>query len=158
MVASPCALVISIPATIVSAVANGARHGVLFKGGASLDAMASVRVVALDKTGTTTVGRPELLAVTTFGDRMGKDDLLAWVAAVEDRSEHHLSRAIVRAAQGAGLPGRDATDFTSLTGRGVRGRVEGSDVAVGRRDWIESLVGEPVPSELASWVGESQRS
>jgi len=67
VVASPCALVISIPATIIAAVSNGARHGVLFKGGASLDALAEIRVVAFDKTGTLTVGRPELAGVTRLG-------------------------------------------------------------------------------------------
>ena len=67
VVASPCALVISIPATIIAAVSNGARHGVLFKGGASLDALAEIRVIAFDKTGTLTVGRPELACITRLG-------------------------------------------------------------------------------------------
>jgi len=166
VVASPCALVISIPATIVSAVSNGARHGILFKGGAHLDALASVRVAALDKTGTLTVGHPELVAVrsraTTHvasgglpGQVAGAEEadegertLLRLIAAAEARSEHPLGEAIVRAATELGVPVPEPDEFSSVAGHGVEALVEGYRVQVGRRSWIESEVGERTPAEL----------
>jgi Cd2+/Zn2+-exporting ATPase len=138
VVASPCALVISIPATIVSAVANGARHGILFKGGAHLDALAAVRTFALDKTGTVTVGRPDLVAVRTLAltpagasegstvwsvdagqEATGEAAILRLVAAAESRSEHHIAAAIVRAATERGIALADSTE-SSVSSTQVR--------------------------------------
>lgn len=151
VVASPCALVISIPATIVSAVSNGARRGVLFKGGAHLDALAGVRVMAVDKTGTLTRGRPEVVGVeTTQG--VDPDTLLRAAAAVEARSEHPLGDAVRAEADARGLPPSVVEGFASVAGHGVEGTVEGVAVAVGRRSWIEERVGAPVPDGLREWA------
>ena len=169
VVASPCALVISIPATIVSAVSNGARHGILFKGGAYLDALSSVTTFAFDKTGTVTVGRPELVAVRTRtlahaarsseapsssaaeADAENVDTtLLRLAAAAESRSEHHLADAILRAAAERGIPIPDVVDFSSTPGQGVAATVSQDRVLVGRRSWIEAHVGAPAPEELAA--------
>ncbi|HYF65303.1 MAG TPA: HAD-IC family P-type ATPase, partial [Herpetosiphonaceae bacterium] len=90
VVASPCALVISIPAAVLSAMASAARRGVLFKGGAHLEAAAHIKVVAIDKTGTLTLGRPEVTTVQPLGEHSA-DELLALAAAVEARSEHPLA-------------------------------------------------------------------
>ncbi len=162
VVASPCALVISIPATIVSAVANGARRGVLFKGGAHLDALASVQVAALDKTGTLTLGRPEvvgIMALPTPGD--GADEaeerLLRLAASVEYLSEHPLGDAVLAAARARGLETHPVQEFRASAGRGVQGSVNGTRVAVGRRTWIEELVGAPLPAELAAWATHEER-
>jgi Cd2+/Zn2+-exporting ATPase len=172
VVASPCALVISIPLTVVSAVANGARHGVLFKGGAALDALAHVRALAMDKTGTITVGRPELVGLLAHRtpatvaspsdgaeptahprpDRDDADDLLGWVAGVESLSEHHLARAVVSAARDRGVEPRPAHDFSALPGKGVEATVGGTRVQVGRLSWIEDGVGAPVPEESSMWL------
>jgi Zn2+/Cd2+-exporting ATPase len=158
VVASPCALVISIPATIVSAVSNGARHGILFKGGAALDALADVRAVALDKTGTVTRGRPELSEVLSLMEEDGHQPdqgatLLRLAASLEARSEHHLGRAIL-----AGVPGgADALaapeSFEAVVGLGVRGRVEGREVLVGKPTWIAEAVGG-LPASLEQWLAE----
>jgi Cd2+/Zn2+-exporting ATPase len=153
VVASPCALVISIPATIVSAVANGARHGVLFKGGAHLDALSEVRIFALDKTGTVTVGHPEVVGLrSTEGDETADAVLLRLVAAAETRSEHHLAAAVVRCAvdRGVGVP--EPKDFDSIPGKGVFASVDGVPVAVGRRGWIEEVVGTPVDARTSAWL------
>lgn len=168
VVASPCALVISIPATLVSAVANGARHGILFKGGAHLDALSEVRTFALDKTGTLTVGRPEVVAVraralTFAGDSRGPSwagtspesgdtdtKILRLAAAAERRSEHHLGAAIVRAAEKRGISIPDAADFSSTPGHGVEATVSSDLVLVGRRSWIEERVGTPVDEALTT--------
>ena len=140
VVASPCALVISIPATIVSAVANGARHGILFKGGAHIDALADVTTFALDKTGTVTVGHPDVIAVEPVR-RPGAespDRLLALAAAAEHRSEHHLAASIVRAAEERGLTIDEPTDFESFAGLGVEARVNGLRVRVGKPAFVQA--------------------
>lgn len=168
VVASPCALVISIPATVVSAVSNGARHGILFKGGAHLDALATIRVAAFDKTGTLTVGRPEVVGVRaergvsapvpvaggpadgsgTPADADDTDHLIELAAAAESRSEHPLAAAILREAERRGLTVPSPASFDSSPGHGISARIEGREVRVGRRSWIETIAGEPVPSTL----------
>ena len=187
VVASPCALVISIPATIIAAVSNGARHGVLFKGGASLDALAEIRVVAFDKTGTLTVGRPELAGVTKLGaspaalsaahatlrdvptpvgsrsqgaetdTTFDEDQLLSLVAAAELRSEHPLASALVRAAHTRGLNVPDAESFQSTPGQGVEAVVEGTHVRVGRPSWVTAASEGAIPAELLETIA-AQRS
>jgi Cd2+/Zn2+-exporting ATPase len=178
VVASPCALVISIPATIVSAVSNGARRGVLFKGGAHLDALASVKVAALDKTGTLTEGRPEVTGVRaldavhatslldpTRGERVRSDvvidgndvHLMRLTASVEALSEHPLGDAIVRACEADGWTLQEVEDFRSEAGSGVAGIVEGVSVHVGRRSWVEAQVGSPSPEHLVEWVAHEER-
>ncbi len=142
VVASPCALVISIPATIVSAVANGARHGILFKGGAHIDALADVTTFALDKTGTVTVGHPDVIAIQPAGNSTAgsPDRLLSLAAAAEHRSEHHLAASIVRAAEARGLPIEEPTAFQSFAGEGVEAQVNGMRVRVGKPGFIRAGV------------------
>jgi Cd2+/Zn2+-exporting ATPase len=130
VVASPCALVISIPAAILSAIAGGAREGILFKGGVTLEQAAGVRVVALDKTGTLTEGRPRVTDVVPL-DREDEGAILALAAAVEVRSEHHLGRAVVEAARARGGPIVAADEVETFPGRGIRGMVGGRRVWVG---------------------------
>jgi Cd2+/Zn2+-exporting ATPase len=179
VVASPCALVISIPATIVSAVSNGARHGILFKGGAYLDALHEITTFALDKTGTLTVGRPDVVAIwTASAYEMGPariptthsatgtavldepwrpvpvlDDqglrMLRLAAGVESRSEHHLAAAILRAADEQGLDVPEPSSFRSTPGQGVEATVDGVHVGVGSPAWIERGVGESVAGTVA---------
>jgi len=145
--ASPCAVVISTPAAVLSAIAAGARRGVLFKGGAHVEAAASVRAVAFDKTGTLTKGDTELtdLAVrpgATVGDAKLTDDrMLALTAAVQSRSEHHLARATVAAATDRGLEPPSAIRFQARVGKGVRAEVEGRTVHIGNPSYFESLDG-----------------
>lgn len=142
VVASPCALVISIPATIVSAVANGARHGILFKGGAHIDALADVTTFALDKTGTVTVGHPDVIAIQPAGSSTAgsPDRLLSLAAAAEHRSEHHLAASIVRAAEARGLPIEEPTAFQSFAGEGVEAQVNGMRVRIGKPGFIRAGV------------------
>lgn len=130
VVASPCALVISTPASILSAIANGARRGVLFKGGAHLEAVATVKVIAFDKTGTLTTGKPGLTHIQTCCD-LSEDELLRLAAAAESRSEHHLARAIMERARAAGLELPEAEAFEALPGLGVAARVAGRNLLIG---------------------------
>jgi Zn2+/Cd2+-exporting ATPase len=139
VVASPCALIISTPSAILSGIANGARHGILFKGGAFLDLAGTVDTIAFDKTGTLTVGRPTLadavagaeLRSGTNGDPERTDELLRLAAAVEVTSEHHLARAVVEAATARGLDLPRVHDFNSLPGIGVEGALNGRRIWVG---------------------------
>jgi Cd2+/Zn2+-exporting ATPase len=130
VVSCPCALVVSTPVSIVSAIANAARRGVLIKGGAYLEELGRLRAVALDKTGTVTQGRPAVTDVLP-ADGTTADRLLALAAAVEARSEHPLARAIVEAAHRRGLALPEARDLTALPGKGARASVEGRTLYVG---------------------------
>ncbi|MDR7512205.1 MAG: heavy metal translocating P-type ATPase, partial [Armatimonadota bacterium] len=130
VVASPCALVISTPASLLSAIANAARAGVLFKGGAALEALAGVRTVVFDKTGTLTRG---VLVATDVvpTDGGSPQTLLALAAAAELRSEHHLAEGIVAAAQAWGLAVEPPATFQAVPGQGVIAQVAGAEVRVG---------------------------
>ena len=134
VVSCPCALVISTPVTIVSAIAAAARNGVLVKGGAYLEAAGSLRALALDKTGTLTMGTPEVTAVIPLNG-MSEADVLRLAATVERYSEHPLGAAIVRAAdlRGASPNGARVEDVRSVMGRGIEARVDGASVRVGTR-------------------------
>ena len=131
VVACPCALVISTPVSIVAAIGAATRHGVLIKGGATLEALGRVKAVAFDKTGTVTLGRPRVVTVEALqGD---PQQLLALAAAVEARSEHPLARAVVHAARerlnGAKPP--EARNFMALPGMGAYAEIGGQTVSVG---------------------------
>ena len=127
--AAPCALVISIPISYVAAIGNASRKGILIKGGVYLEELAQVRVLALDKTGTITQGRPRLVEIERAEGR-DADEIVHYTASVEARSEHPLARAIVAYAEEAGLAVTPADHFEALTGAGARGRVDGSEVVV----------------------------
>jgi len=130
VVASPCALVISTPASILSAIANGARRGVLFKGGAHLEQMASLKVIAFDKTGTLTIGKPIVTRVEPQAG-VSETDLLREAAAVEARSEHPLAASIVNEAKKRNLNLPTATEFLATPGQGVEANVEGESIWIG---------------------------
>jgi len=152
VVASPCAVVISIPAAILSAIACAARNGVLFKGGIHLEEAAELRAMAFDKTGTLTLGRPKLAQVKAV-PAMTSDELLRLAASVESLSEHPLSRAVVEAARLRGLQIHPATDFQALIGKGVRARVQGRELFVGKPGLFAGQ-GASIPPELAAAAAE----
>ncbi len=134
-VASPCALIISTPASFISAIASAARGGVLFKGGAYLEALAAIKVVAFDKTGTLTVGKPALTDVIT-APGVDRTDLLRTAASVEARSEHPLAKAILKAAEADGIQPKPVADFQAVMGRGVTGTVDGQQVQIGSPTYL----------------------
>ncbi len=143
--ASPCALVISTPATVLSAIGNGARRGVLFKGGIHVEQAAALKVVAFDKTGTLTMGRPAVTDIVPVHDGLTADQLLALAAAVESRSEHPLAEAIVKAAEKKNVAFSEAVDFRSSTGKGVQGEVDGVTIFVGSLAFIQGFGSDVTP-------------
>lgn len=134
--AAPCALVISIPITLVASLGTGARQGVLIKGGVYVEELAKVKVVAMDKTGTLTRGEPEVTDVVPLrqdADRMAtsQQELLALAAGIERRSEHPLARAIVRHAEEKVVKTVELSDFRSLTGAGATASLDGQVLYIG---------------------------
>ena len=147
VVASPCALVISTPASVLSAIANAARHGVLFKGGLHLENMARVRVLAFDKTGTLTQGRPRVSEVVA-AEGGGEAEVLGLAAGLEGRSEHPIARAIVAEARARGVAASDGAEVRAVIGRGVRGRIDGREAYVGTLRLAQEM-GQALPAPLA---------
>ena len=136
VVSCPCALVISTPVSIVAALAGAARKGVLIKGGAHLERAARVQCVAFDKTGTLTRGIPEVVEVLPLG-HASAGAVVALAAAVEQRSEHPIARAIVRYAEGSAIDIVPGTAVTALAGLGAEGRVNGDRVLLGNHRLFE---------------------
>jgi Cd2+/Zn2+-exporting ATPase len=130
--ASPCALALGTPASILAGVAQAARNGVLVKGGAHLENLGRLKAIAFDKTGTITNGQPEVThVITPRNAALNADLLLALAAVIESRSGHPLAQAVVRAARSKGLPFPTVGDVESLTGRGLRSSWEGQTVLIG---------------------------
>jgi len=152
--ASPCALAIATPSAILSGVARAARGGVLIKGGAPLEALGRVDAIAFDKTGTLTEGDPRLVDIAPYRDAT-EAELLTVSAAVEALSDHPLAQAVVRDARTRlNTVFSAATDFSSVTGRGVSAKFEGKTVHIGKSALFDEIDGPPVPSDLASRVTE----
>ncbi len=146
VVASPCALVLSIPSAILAAIAWGARHGVLFRGGAAIEKLADITAVALDKTGTLTTGELAVVGCESY-PRGREREVLQLAYTLEAKSHHPIARAITRHAKAEGLSELALDDFQSLTGQGLRGKVAGTTLLLGRRELLES-------GPLAAWAKE----
>ncbi|MCD4850742.1 heavy metal translocating P-type ATPase [Paenarthrobacter nitroguajacolicus] len=144
--ASPCALAISVPVTVVASVGAASRIGVLIKGGGALETLGKIRTIALDKTGTLTRNKPEVIDVSTAGTA-DREEVLALAAGLEARSEHPLARAILAAS-----PTRaEVTDVDTVPGAGLEGRFERRIVRLGRPGWIN-------PGPLAADVERMQKA
>ena len=138
--ASPCALAISVPVTVVAAIGAASRIGALVKGGAALEALGRIRAVALDKTGTLTRNQPAVVDVAAAPGQT-REQVLDIAAALESRSEHPLARAILAAVPDH----RDAEDVEAVTGAGLTGTIDGRPARLGRPGWIPAGdLAEPV--------------
>lgn len=138
VIACPCALVISTPVALVAAIGSASRRGVLFKGGAAIEALASVRTVAFDKTGTLTVGRPAVTGVFPVGEKT-EGEILARAAAIEGPSTHPIAIAIVRMARERGVAVPHATEARNIPGRGATARIGEETVTVGSRRLFDAI-------------------
>jgi Cu+-exporting ATPase len=144
IIACPCALGLATPMSIMVASGASARLGVLFKSAEAIEVLGKVDTLVVDKTGTLTEGKPRLARVEGWED-FDETELLRLAAALEKASEHPLAAAIVRGAEERGVELPKPEHFESVTGRGVRGRIDGRDVALGNRAFIESLDVEARP-------------
>ena len=136
IVACPCALGLATPMSIMVGVGRAAREGVLFKDAATLETLRKAEVLVVDKTGTLTEGRPQLTDVLAAPD-VTESELLALAASIEAASEHPLAHAIVEGARERSVQPREVADFQSITGGGVRGRVDGREIVLGRSELLE---------------------
>lgn len=148
VIACPCALVIATPVTVVSGLAAAARRGILIKGGVYLEQARKLRLVALDKTGTITEGRPRLVAVEVVTREVPEETIKRWTADLATHSDHPVSQAI---AQGLGLHGGELSGFTALPGRGIQARTDGQTLILGNHRLIEErgLCGAQIEESLA---------
>jgi len=131
IIACPCSLGLATPTAIMVATGIGARRGVLIRNGEALERARTIDVVLFDKTGTLTEGKPRVTSVTAIGQDVAEAEVLRIAASLESLSEHPLARAVVAAAEAAGLRLDDARDFENLAGKGVRARLGGETVLVG---------------------------
>lgn len=144
VVASPCALVLSIPSAILAAIAWGARHGILFRGGAAIERMADVNVVALDKTGTLTTGELAVIGHESFPP--GREaEVLELACALEGQSHHPIARAITQHGRKLGVREVEVSEFQSITGQGLKGIAGDATVIIGRRELLNE-------GPLAGWI------
>jgi len=149
VVASPCALAASMMPTLLSALSNGARSGILFKGASFIESVGQIKVVAFDKTGTLTTGMPVVTDVLPFTDHDDLDELLTKSAAVESHSEHPLAEAIVREARRRNLPIGTVTNLQATPGQGVRAEIEGEEWRVGTLSFVSETMTPEMMQEKA---------
>lgn len=139
IVCSPCALVISTPTATLTAIARGARAGVLFKGGQAIERLAQIGSVCFDKTGTLTIGRPRLYEVHPVAWSDGQE-LLALAAGIEQHSTHPIAAAIIEAAERRGIASEEIADIDHVAGRGLSGTFRGCPVRLGSYRFTEDLI------------------
>lgn len=155
--ASPCALAIATPSAVLSGVAAAGNSGVLVKGGGPLERLGKITAIAFDKTGTLTEGTPRVTTVAPC-DGVEASELLAVAAAVESLSDHPLADAVVHHAEDElGPLERQARDLKSITGRGVRARVDGEEVLIGKGALFAEVDGPGLPDTLRERVRELER-
>ena len=145
--ASPCALAIATPAAILSGIAQAGRNGVLIKGGVHLENLGSLRAIAFDKTGTITRGKPEVTAVIPLYN-ISEEELLRLAAGVESRSNHPLARAIVQKAQEKKIAPAEADNVQDFAGKGIRGRIDGTVVALGNLKLFTETQSDAPPEHI----------
>jgi len=160
VVASPCALALSIPSAILAAIAWGARRGILFRGGAAVERLSEVDTVALDKTGTITAGAFEVASVASYPP--GREEAVAALAySLERGSAHPIAKAIRKRGEQIGCQDKPVEGFRSLNGHGLRARCDGKECFLGRRDLLLEKgaqgalareVPEAAPAESEVWL------
>jgi Zn2+/Cd2+-exporting ATPase len=157
VIACPCALVIATPVSIVSGLTALARRGVLIKGGAYLEAVGKLRVLAVDKTGTITQGRPQVTGIIVTSDQT-EEEIMRRAAAIDAHSEHPLAKAVVAAAQSKSISWSESTQYQSVTGRGATAVIDGHPHFIGNHKMAHEMgVCSPeIEARLAEIEGKGQ--
>ena len=154
VISCPCALVLSVPLAFFSGIGNASKHGILLKGGRVIEALANVKAVALDKTGTITSGEFKVHSVETVGSHVSSSQLLSMAAAIEAVSTHPIATSIVSEAKEQGIT-VEASDFVQeLAGEGMVGMADGQQVLVGNRRLMERYAVQGYPTEAAEYGTE----
>ena len=154
VIACPCAMGLAVPAALTVAVGRGAQLGILFKGGESLERLARIDMLVLDKTGTLTEGQPEVTAIHAASGST-ESEVLSLAAALERRSEHPLARAILSAADNRGIGAASAEEVQAVPGKGIRGLVNGRSVAAGNAALMHEI-GVAIPEDPTAESGTTR--
>ena len=154
--ASPCALALGTPATVLTGIAQAARNGVLIKGGVHLENLGGLQVMALDKTGTLTEGKFRVTDIVPL-EGVSREELLRVAAAVEQQSNHPLAQAVVRAAQEQGLNLPSVEGLENVPGRGVRSRVNGLPVLIGSLKLFQETAGHALDQNIVQAVDDLEK-
>ncbi len=151
VIACPCALVISTPISIVSALTSLARNGVLVKGGIHLEMLGRINAIALDKTGTITEGKPEVTGIEVYGNK-NKEELLEIISSLESHSTHPFAHAIIKYASEHSIQGKEVSDFKNIPGKGIEASLEGQTYFAGNLKYLQdqNLLNDKLQSELNS--------
>ncbi|MGG4491486.1 heavy metal translocating P-type ATPase [Metabacillus idriensis] len=159
VVGCPCALVISTPVSIVTAIGNAARNGVLIKGGIYLEELSRIKAVAFDKTGTLTKGAPVVTDFDVLLPGISQDDLFKLVSALEYRSQHPLASAFIKKAEQQELDYKSliVDEFASITGKGIKGKIDQEWYYVGNVSLFEEMTGRPLEGEVRNKVDSLQK-
>jgi heavy metal translocating P-type ATPase len=152
VVATPCPLILAVPVALVAGLSRAAHFGVLIKGAKPLEALARINTLILDKTGTLTDGRPQIVDIQTLGD-LSKEDVLRFAAALDQASKHPIAQAIVAAAKASGAQLPVPQDVIEVPGEGVRGRIDGRPVMVGGAAFVAAGADAPQLDEALMAAG-----
>jgi len=152
VVATPCPLILAVPVALVAGLSRAAKYGVLIKGASALEALAQVRTLILDKTGTLTEGRPQIVSVEVF-DGFSEAEVLRLAASLDQVSKHPIAQAIVAAAKARGLVLALPGSVTETPGEGVSGRIDGRAVVVGGVDFVMAQVAQAAGADAAHAAG-----
>jgi Cu2+-exporting ATPase len=139
IIACPCALGLATPMAIMVGTGKGAKQGILIKDARAIEELHKVTTLVIDKTGTITQGKPSLQEVRSISEKYNSDAILKMAASLESSSEHPLAHAIVVGAEEKGLKPQKVEDFNSITGKGITGKVEGTQVAIGNNKLLEEF-------------------
>jgi Cu+-exporting ATPase len=148
VIACPCALGLATPTAVTVGIGRGAELGILIKNGEALQRSGSIDTVVMDKTGTITKGKPEVVEI--WSDMMKEEELLRYAGSVEKGSEHPLATAVVERASEIDIP--EAKDVSTIEGKGVKGVVEGKYVVIGKKELMEDI-----PDKLEKWIGSNEK-
>lgn len=154
VISCPCALVLSVPLAFFSGIGNASKHGILLKGGRVIEALANVKAVALDKTGTITSGEFKVHSVETVGSHVSSSQLLSMAAAIEAVSTHPIATSIVSEAKDQGLTVEPSDFVQELAGEGMVGMADGQQVLIGNRRLMERYNVQGYPTEAAEYGTE----
>ncbi|WP_297109027.1 heavy metal translocating P-type ATPase [uncultured Devosia sp.] len=152
VVATPCPLILAVPVALVAGLSRAAHFGVLIKGAGPLETMARIRTLILDKTGTLTDGRPQIVSIDRHLD-MSEGDILRLAAALDQASKHPVAQAIVAAAKARGLTLPVPSEVSESPGEGIAGQVEGSWVVVGGDGFVAARIGRPAAEQATMAAG-----